>query len=294
MGILIQEVVGSRVGKYFLPTFAGVAFSNNEFRWSARIKREDGLVRLVPGPRDARRRPPRRRLPGPRRAGPAGPARQRHRRRGRPLLARGRSTSSTWSPGASRRSSSEGPPRGVRRRRSPAFEQIVSVADESGIHRPSSSTGTSDAGRLVVTFDGLVASTPFLARMRALLRLLQEKTGGPVDIEFASDGKDLYLLQCRPQSFSDDAASAPIPRDLPADKVIFRRDRYVSNGRVPDITHIVYVDPERLRGARGRRRAQARRPRRRPPEQGAAEAAVHPDGAGTLGKPRRHASSASP
>ena len=49
MGIMIQEVVGTRVGQYFLPAFAGVAFSNNEFRWSARIKREDGLVRLVPG-----------------------------------------------------------------------------------------------------------------------------------------------------------------------------------------------------------------------------------------------------
>ena len=49
MGVMIQEVVGTRVGPYFLPTFAGVAFSNNEFRWSPRIKREDGLVRLVPG-----------------------------------------------------------------------------------------------------------------------------------------------------------------------------------------------------------------------------------------------------
>ena len=49
MGILIQEVVGNSVGKYFLPTFAGVAFSNNEFRWSPRIQREDGLIRLVPG-----------------------------------------------------------------------------------------------------------------------------------------------------------------------------------------------------------------------------------------------------
>ena len=36
-------------GTYFLPAFSGVAFSNNEFRWSPRIKREDGLVRLVPG-----------------------------------------------------------------------------------------------------------------------------------------------------------------------------------------------------------------------------------------------------
>ena len=49
MGIMIQEVVGRGSVDYFLPAFSGVAFSNNEFRWSSRIKREDGLVRLVPG-----------------------------------------------------------------------------------------------------------------------------------------------------------------------------------------------------------------------------------------------------
>ncbi|RMD49074.1 MAG: pyruvate, phosphate dikinase, partial [Ignavibacteria bacterium] len=49
MGIMIQEVVGTKVGKYYLPAFAGVAFSNNEFRWSPRIRRKDGLVRIVPG-----------------------------------------------------------------------------------------------------------------------------------------------------------------------------------------------------------------------------------------------------
>ncbi len=49
MGILIQEVVGQKIGKYFLPACSGVAFSNNEFRWSARISRSDGLIRLVPG-----------------------------------------------------------------------------------------------------------------------------------------------------------------------------------------------------------------------------------------------------
>ncbi len=54
MGVLIQEVVGTHIGDYFLPAFAGVAFSHNEFRWSPRIKREDGLVRLVPGLGDAR------------------------------------------------------------------------------------------------------------------------------------------------------------------------------------------------------------------------------------------------
>src|SRR5512137_382372 len=49
MAVMIQEVVGTRVGKYFFPAYAGVAFSRNEFRWSPRIRREDGLLRLVPG-----------------------------------------------------------------------------------------------------------------------------------------------------------------------------------------------------------------------------------------------------
>ncbi|MBN1306461.1 MAG: hypothetical protein JXA18_00990, partial [Chitinispirillaceae bacterium] len=49
MGIMIQEVVGTRVGPYLMPVFAGVAFSSNEFRWSPRLRRDDGLVRLVPG-----------------------------------------------------------------------------------------------------------------------------------------------------------------------------------------------------------------------------------------------------
>ncbi len=49
MGILIQEVVGSRVGDYYMLAFSGVAFSHNLLRWSARIEREDGLVKMVMG-----------------------------------------------------------------------------------------------------------------------------------------------------------------------------------------------------------------------------------------------------
>jgi pyruvate,water dikinase len=49
MGILIQEVIGTKVGKYFFPPFSGVAFSRNDYRWSPRIKQEDGIVRIVAG-----------------------------------------------------------------------------------------------------------------------------------------------------------------------------------------------------------------------------------------------------
>jgi hypothetical protein len=64
-----------------------------------------------------------------------------------------------------------------------------------------------------------------------------------VDIEFASDGKNFYLLQCRPQSYGGQAEPTPIPSDIREEDRVFTADRYVSNGRVPEISHIVYVDP---------------------------------------------------
>jgi hypothetical protein len=97
---------------------------------------------------------------------------------------------------------------------------------------------------VVFSFEGLIRKTPFVARIRELLTLLQSKLGTPVDIEFAYDGEDFYLLQCRPQSYSGDAVPVAIPQNLPADKVIFSANRFVSNGKVPEITHIVYVDLE--------------------------------------------------
>jgi hypothetical protein len=242
MGILIQEVVGSKVGRYWLPTWAGVAFSNNEFRWSPRIRRDDGLVRLVPGL-------------GTRavdRVGDDYPV----------LLAPGQ-------PGLRANVTADEIVRYSPRRADvinletgrfetveveallseaggslPGVENVISVWEDGRIHRPFMVDWEGQARDLVVTFEGLVSSTPFVTRIRSLLRLLQEKLGCPVDVEFASDGKDLYLLQCRPQSFSDDSHGASIPADLPPESVVFSANRYVSNGRVPDVTHVVYVSPE--------------------------------------------------
>ena len=243
MGILLQEVVGTKVGRYFFPSWAGVAFSNNEFRWSPRIRREDGLVRLVPGL-------------GTRavdRVGDDYPV----------LVAPGQ-------PGLRVNVTKEEIVRYAPRfvdvinlesrkfetiavsdllkecgQEIPGFRQIVSVCDQDGIHRPLLLDILENSGQLIVTFDGLVSGTPFLQQMRTILHVLRDKMGCPVDIEFASDGKDLYLLQCRPQSFSDDALPVPIPRDLPPERILFSAHKYVSNGRVPDLTHIVYVDPDR-------------------------------------------------
>jgi len=78
-----------------------------------------------------------------------------------------------------------------------------------------------------------------------MLGVLEQRLGRPVDMEFASDGREFYLLQCRPQSFARENVPAVIPHDLAEKSILFSASRYVSNGHVPDITHVVYVDPER-------------------------------------------------
>jgi hypothetical protein len=96
----------------------------------------------------------------------------------------------------------------------------------------------------VITFDGLVQDSFFIPQLRTVMRLLEDKLQSPVDIEFASDGESFYLLQYRPQSFMAGGGPAYIPKDLPQDRIVFLANRYVSNGSLPDITHIVYVDPQ--------------------------------------------------
>lgn len=242
MGIMIQEVVGTRVGPYFLPSFAGVGFSNNEFRWSPRIKREDGLLRLVPGL--GTRAVDRVGDDYPVLVAPGQPGLRvnvtpdeilRYSPRKVDVINLEAQRFETVDAGEVFREYG---------REYPALDQIASVYDSEGIHRPVGFGWDPADSHTVVTFDGLIGSTPFMAKMRALLKLLRERLGTPVDIEFASDGRDLYLLQCRPQSFSSDAVPSPIPRDLPFDRVLFAANKYVSNGRVPDVTHVVYVDPE--------------------------------------------------
>lgn len=241
MGIMIQEVVGDRVGKYYFPAFAGVAFSNNEFRWSPRIRREDGLIRIVPG---------------------LGTRAVDRLSDDYPILI---------SPGQPKLKINITPEE--LRRYSPhkidvinletnefetisldellfeygnyypMFGQIFSVLEGSMLRMPNFMDIDNENKELIATFDGLAQKSNFLQRIETILKTLQNKIKSPVDVEFACDGKDFYLLQCRPQSFMGESSSDPIPKDIPEERVVFTANRFVSNGKVPEITYIVYVDP---------------------------------------------------
>jgi hypothetical protein len=246
MGIMIQEVVGSRVGRYFLPAYSGVGLSHNEFRWSARIRRRDGLLRLVPGL--GTRAVDRVGDDYPILLAPGQPGLRvnvtpdeifRYSPRWVDVINLETSEFETVELRSLMRECGED---------YPAVRQIVSIADENRIRKPVGLEPDFEKDDLVVTFDGLINDTSLVKRMDAILGMLREKLGGPVDIEFASDGTDLYLLQFRAQSHAEEFASAPIPRNLPREMVLFSAHRNISNGRVPDITHIVYVDPDRYAG----------------------------------------------
>ncbi|HYN01590.1 MAG TPA: PEP/pyruvate-binding domain-containing protein [Vicinamibacteria bacterium] len=241
MGILIQEVVGTRVGPYWMPAFSGVGFSNNEFRWSSRIAREDGLLRIVPGlgtravDRLADDYPV---LIAPGQPGLRVNQTPEEALRYSPKKADVINLETGVFETVDMRELLERHGEEL-----PLVRQMISIADHDHLRRPVGLVDFSDPG-LVLTFEGLISDSPFVTRMRTLLQVLREKLKTPVDIEFASDGRYVYLLQCRPQGATEGTAPVPIPRDLPQDRVLFTAHRYVSNGQVSDVSHVVYVDPE--------------------------------------------------
>ncbi len=242
MALIIQEVVGTKVGDYFLPSYAGVAFSNNEFRWSPRIKREDGLVRMVPGL--GTRSVDRLSDDYPILTAPGQPSLKvnitsdeilRYSPHQIDVINLKENSFETIEITDLLIKSGNG---------YPGIEKIVSVYEENRFTSKPLFNLNFKEDDLIVTFNGLISGTPFLKKMKSVLDILKEKTNMPVDIEFASNGKDFYLLQCRAQCYSKDNIPSKIPRDIAKENIIFNAKKYVSNGQLQDISHVVYVDPD--------------------------------------------------
>ena len=246
MGVLIQEVVGARVGRYYFPAWAGVAVSLNEFRWSPRIDRTDGLIRLVPGL--GTRAVDRLRDDYPVLIAPGQPGLRvnvtpdeivRYSPRFLDAVDLEARCMATVEVASLLREVGDG---------YPEVHRVVSLHEDGRIVKPTGRWLDFAEQPVVVTFEGLVADTPWVGRIGAMLSRLSEEFSYPVEIEFASDGADLFLLQCRPQTAARDVVAVPIPGDVPEDRLLFTANRYVSNGRIGDVTHVVYISPEAYAG----------------------------------------------
>ncbi len=239
MGVLIQKVVGVRCGDFLLPTVAGVAFSRNEYRWSPRIRREDGFMRLVMGL-------------GTRAVDRSGSDYPRMVALGAPTL-RPESTVNEILRCAQRTvdvvDTRKNRLQTVRLdellsggNEFPMLDKIVSVHRDGDLYPPPGLWVDEDASRLCITFDKLLRDTPFVARVREILRLLEDAYGVPVDIEFASDGEKFYILQCRMQSQATEADPVRVPTHIADADVVFDAHKFVRTGLIDGIEYVVYVD----------------------------------------------------
>mgnify|MGYP001015519906 FL=1 len=98
----------------------------------------------------------------------------------------------------------------------------------------------------VFSFSALPTRQPHLFQvMRSLLAHLENAMGLPVDIEFTYDteNRELSLIQMRPLAAYEEMAQVIIP-EVPADRLLLRGNRMVSNGVLEHTNHLVYVDPD--------------------------------------------------
>jgi len=240
MGILVQRVVGNRVGDLLLPAFAGVAFSRCEMRWSSRIQRTDGMARLVVGLGTravdrtgddypvlvALEQPTLRAMQQPDEV-------YRYSQHSVDVIDLGERQFDTLPLDDLMAQA------GVRL---PMLPQIFSIYRDRQLLPMVGLMVTNDPKDLVVTFDGLRRG-PFPAQLKRMLDLLEEGLKEPVDIEFAHDGKELHLLQCRALSLSSAARRVPIPIDVAPEDVVFSAHRFVQTGQLYDLEYVVLVDP---------------------------------------------------
>ncbi len=240
MGIMIQRVVGREMNGLFLPAFGGVAFSRCEMRWSPRIRRTDGMARLVVGlgtravDRTVDDYPVLVALEQPQlRASQQPDEVYRYSQAHVDLIDLENHQFETLP--LSELLERVG-------RRFPMLPQIFSIYRDRQIVPLVGVMTQLDPRELVVTFDGLLRS-PFPRRLKRILDILEEGLGEPVDIELAHDGEMLHLLQCRALSLASSGRREPIPSGIPPKDVVFTANRYVNTAQAHDLEYVVLVDP---------------------------------------------------
>jgi hypothetical protein len=247
MAILIQLVQGERIGRYFLPNGAGVAFSRNQFRWNPQIRREDGFIRLVYGL--GTRAVERVGNDYPRMVALSHPLLHPE---ATPLLISQYSQHFVDLIDLEDNQLKSVPVGEVLSARTPGLRYIAQIYNDEFILPIRSNLLEGKSSQLVITFDELLRRTPLAGRFRELLSTLEANYHSPVDTEFTMQilnpdstqpEVEICLLQCRPQSqFKESKVRLPASLN-PAD-VIFSTRRLVPDGYVEGITHVIYVTPE--------------------------------------------------
>jgi hypothetical protein len=239
MAMVVQKVVGRRFGDYFFPFASGVLFSRNVHLWNPKIRKEEGLGRVVLGL-------------GTRAVDRVGSDYPRMIPLSHPHL-RPEVTASQIKKYSQRQVD-------VINLRKGALETVdfrtlakvippedlflaVSVHRDGHLAPPSFKMPSLAEEDICLTFENFLARTPFVPLAKKILSKVEAAYGRPVDIEFAWDQDQLYILQCRSLSLRKEVERVVIPEPLPPEKILFTTLAALSNSVVQDLQYIVYVNP---------------------------------------------------
>ena len=239
MAMVVQRVVGQRLGDYFLPFASGVMFSRNVYAWNPKIKKEEGLVRLVFGL-------------GTRAVDRVGSDYPRMIPLSHPQL-RPEVTAPQIKKYSQKQVDVLNLKKGIMetvdfRTLSSAMDHpelfyAVSVQKDVHLAPPMFKTQHLKGEELCLTFENLLTKTAFVPLAKKILSRVEAAYGRPVDIEFAWDNNKFYLLQCRSLSIRKELEKVPIPEQIPEEQLLFITSTGLSNSVVHNIEYIVYVNP---------------------------------------------------
>ncbi len=244
MAVLIQKVVGSRYGKYFFPLISIVGFSTNMYCWSKRVKKEDGMLRIVMGL--GTRAVERVGDDYPRMVSLSAPALRPESTTGEQIKYSQRYMDVLNL--ETRKIETHNFVDLINEIRTQGNEidlrDIVSIAEDGVLKTPIMFPEKLEYGKCAITFDNLLKGKKFPELMKNVLKKVESSSGMPVDMEFVYHGGKLYVLQCRhlsqPAEFE---GGITIPRVAEED-ILFTGRRGFSNAIVKDIEYIVFVDDE--------------------------------------------------
>jgi hypothetical protein len=234
MAILVQRVSGAVRGTLFFPQAAGVALSYNPWVWSKEIDPNAGLARIVFGL-------------GTRAVERADDDYTR-------LVALN---------APSRRPDTLDDASDYAQRRVDVIDleanRVASLPLEEverrapGVPLDLFAT-TRRGGPPVLTFERLLAATPFVEEMRAILRTLASAYSYPVDVEFTLNvlpgGKlRLNIVQCRPLQVKEGGTIVAPPADLPESAILLEsRGPVVGQSTHAPVDRVILVDPDAYEG----------------------------------------------
>ncbi len=240
MSMMVQKVVGRNFGDFFFPLASGVMFSRNTYTWNPKIKKEEGLIRLVFGL-------------GTRAVDRVGSDYPRMIPLSHPQL-RPEITAEQIKKYSQKEIDLLNMKKGTLETvdfrtltdviEQPELYYAVSLQTDGHMAPPLFKTQPLKGNELCLTFENLLTKTPFVKIAKKILTKVEAAYGRPVDIEFAWDDNKLYLLQCRPLSTRTEPENVLIPENIPKEEILFTTHAGLSNSIVHDLEYIVYVDPK--------------------------------------------------